>query len=124
MPGDVTDAHAADVSPDNVLSIESRFDPENPKSTPSGLTCLEICAGAGGQSLGLEQAGFAPVAVLEIDPDACQTLRGNRPRWNVVEGDIHEFEGAEFKGVDLLAGGPPCPPFSISRQATRRRRRA
>jgi DNA (cytosine-5)-methyltransferase 1 len=78
------------------------------------LTCLEICAGAGGQSLGLEQAGFAHVAAVELDPDACETLRRNRQGWNVVELDVHRFSGAAFHGVDLLAGGVPCPPFSIA----------
>src|SRR5208282_5912195 len=61
-----------------------------------------------------EQAGFAHVAAVEIDPYACATLRQNRPEWNVIEGDIHHFEGAPYKGVDLLAGGVPCPPFSIA----------
>lgn len=78
------------------------------------LTCLEICAGAGGQSLGLEQAGFAHAAAVEIDPDACATLRRNRPRWNVIEKDVHEFSGAGYGGIDLLAGGVPCPPFSVA----------
>jgi DNA (cytosine-5)-methyltransferase 1 len=78
------------------------------------LTCVEICAGAGGQSLGLEQAGFHVTVAVEIDPDACQTLRLNRPAWKVEELDVHHFSGAAFRGVDLLAGGPPCPPFSIA----------
>lgn len=78
------------------------------------LTCLEICAGAGGQSLGLEQAGFRHVAAVEIDADACATLRLNRPEWNVIQGDVHELNGVPYDGVDLLAGGVPCPPFSIA----------
>ncbi len=78
------------------------------------LTCLEICAGAGGQSLGLEQAGFAHAAAVEIDPDACATLRLNRPHWTVIEQDVHHFKGADYRGVDLFAGGVPCPPFSIA----------
>jgi DNA (cytosine-5)-methyltransferase 1 len=78
------------------------------------LTCLEICAGAGGQSLGLERAGFSHVAAVEIDLDACETLRWNRPEWNVVPRDVRRFEGTDFRGVDLLAGGVPCPPFSIA----------
>jgi DNA (cytosine-5)-methyltransferase 1 len=77
-------------------------------------TCLEICAGGGGQSLGLEQAGFSHVAAVEIDLDACETLRLNRPEWNIVERDVHHFDATEYKGVDLLAGGVPCPPFSIA----------
>lgn len=76
------------------------------------LTSLEICAGAGGQARGLEQAGFDHVAVVEIEPPACATLRLNRPKWNVVEGDVREFSGKPYKGVDLVAGGVPCPPFS------------
>ncbi|MCX6936277.1 MAG: DNA cytosine methyltransferase [Verrucomicrobia bacterium] len=77
-------------------------------------TVLEICAGAGGQALGIELAGFHSVAAVEIDPFACATLRLNRPNLNVIEGDVREFDGRKFKGVDLLAGGVPCPPFSIA----------
>jgi DNA (cytosine-5)-methyltransferase 1 len=62
--------------------------------------------------LGLELAGFAHSALVEIEPAACETLRLNRPEWTVVEGDLREFDGAPYKGVDLLAGGVPCPPFS------------
>jgi DNA (cytosine-5)-methyltransferase 1 len=78
------------------------------------LTCLEICAGAGGQSLGLEQAGFSHVAAVEIDADACETLSLNRPGWNVIKKDIHAFSAADYRHADLLAGGVPCPPFSIA----------
>jgi DNA (cytosine-5)-methyltransferase 1 len=78
------------------------------------LTCLEICAGAGGQSLGLEDAEFTHLAAVEIDPDACETLRLNRPQWKVVEMDVHNFDGRPYRGVDLLAGGVPCPPFSVA----------
>ena len=79
------------------------------------LTCLEICAGAGGQSLGLENAGFSHAAAVEIDPDACETLRLNRQHvWKVIEGDVHQFDGRPYHGVDFLAGGVPCPPFSVA----------
>lgn len=80
------------------------------------LSVLELCAGGGGQALGLEQAGFAHAAVAEIEPEACQTLRANRPSWDVIEGDIREVDGADYRGVDLVAGGVPCPPFSIAGQ--------
>jgi DNA (cytosine-5)-methyltransferase 1 len=72
------------------------------------LTCLEIFAGAGGQALGLEQAGFIHEAVTDIDADACETLRVNRgSQWRIIEADIHDLDGADFRGVDLLSGGLP-----------------
>lgn len=76
------------------------------------LTSLEMCAGAGGQGLGLEMAGFDHAALVELEPTACATLRLNRPSWNVVEGDLRCFDGRPYKGIDLVAGGVPCPPFS------------
>lgn len=77
------------------------------------LTSLELCAGAGGQALGLELAGFEHVGLIENDAHACETLRNNRPNWNVIERDLfEEFDFSQFKGIDLLAGGLPCPPFS------------
>lgn len=76
------------------------------------FTSVELCAGAGGQALGLEQGGFGHSALIEIEPAACQTLRLNRPEWNVIEGDIKTFDGRPYQGVDLVAGGVPCPPFS------------
>jgi len=75
-------------------------------------TSLELCAGAGGQSLGLEVAGFDHMALIELEPAACETLRLNRPAWNVIEADLRLFSGTAYKGIDLLAGGVPCPPFS------------
>jgi len=79
------------------------------------VTCLEICAGAGGQSLGLEQAGFGHEAAVELDPDAADTLRRNRgDEWKIVEGDVRAVDGRAYAGVDLLAGGVPCPPFSVA----------
>ncbi|ORA68034.1 DNA (cytosine-5-)-methyltransferase [Mycolicibacterium insubricum] len=78
------------------------------------MSCLEICAGAGGQSLGLHDAGFDHRLAVEIDPDACQTLRLNKPKWQIYEGDVREVDGTAYRGIDLLAGGVPCPPFSIA----------
>lgn len=77
------------------------------------LTSLEICAGAGGQALGLEEAGFEHACLVEIDSACCNTLRHNRSHWRVEEGDLKSFSGSRFRNViDLLAGGVPCPPFS------------
>ena len=78
------------------------------------LSSIEICAGAGGQALGLEQAGFEHLALVEIEPLACQTLKLNRPGWNVIESDVKKFSAKKIIDVDLLAGGVPCPPFSIA----------
>ncbi len=78
------------------------------------LTVLEICAGGGGQAIGLEAAGFELAGAVEIDPHACNTLRANRPDWKVIEDSITRVDGQDFLGVDLLAGGVPCPPFSIA----------
>ena len=75
---------------------------------------LELCAGAGGQALGLERAGFEHAGLVEIDPHACNTLRLNRPAWTVHEDDLNHFDGRLYRGVDLLAGGFPCPPFSVA----------
>ena len=75
---------------------------------------VEVCAGAGGQALGLELAGFGHEALVEVDGDCCNTLRHNRPGWLVVQEDLTRFDGRPFAGVDLFAGGVPCPPFSVA----------
>lgn len=78
------------------------------------MQSIEFCAGAGGQALGLEQAGFQHEALVEIDQDCCQTLRLNRPQWAVHAADMNHFDGRPYAGIDLLAGGLPCPPFSVA----------
>jgi DNA (cytosine-5)-methyltransferase 1 len=79
------------------------------------LTCLEICAGAGGAALGLEQAGFSHAAVIDADPDSCGTLRLNRgSSWTVIQGDVRDVDGRSFRGIDLFSGGVPCPPFTVA----------
>jgi len=78
------------------------------------LTCVEICAGAGGQSLGLAMAGFVHIAMVEYEKEYCDVLRQNRPEWPVICADVHDFDGTPYRGVDLFAGGVPCPPFSVA----------
>ena len=78
------------------------------------LTCVELCAGGGGSSLGLEQAGFLHEAVVEVNPTYCETLERNRPEWSVACCDLADFDARHLSGVDLLSGGLPCPPFSIA----------
>ncbi|NQW03577.1 MAG: DNA cytosine methyltransferase [Acidobacteria bacterium] len=80
------------------------------------LTSIELCAGAGGQALGLEAARFDHLALVEIDQYCCQTLAHNRPKWRaqIHCSDLRQFDARKFRGVDLLAAGLPCPPFSIA----------
>lgn len=81
---------------------------------PFPLTVLELCTGGGGQALGLEMAGFECVGAIDNELRACETLRQNRPSWSVRHSNIEEISGSEFRGVDLIAAGVPCPPFSIA----------
>jgi DNA (cytosine-5)-methyltransferase 1 len=78
------------------------------------FSTVELCAGGGGQALGLEMAGFHHEALVEYEPHYCTTLRKNRPHWNTYQQDIRAFPSEKFSGIDLLAGGVPCPPFSIA----------
>ncbi|MEU1492631.1 DNA (cytosine-5-)-methyltransferase [Streptomyces sp. NPDC005776] len=88
--------------------------------TPEPLKCFEVCAGAGGQALGLEQAGFEHTALVELDEDAVRTLRTNRPHWNVLQGDVLSLAAGKLPQPRsrtrpaLLAAGVPCPPFSLA----------
>lgn len=86
-------------------------------------TVLSLFTGAGGLDLGLEAAGFKPVLCVEVDQDSRATLKRNRPRWRLADpGDIHALEPSEIlrqaglkpRQLQLLAGGPPCQPFSKS----------
>lgn len=84
--------------------------------------CIELFAGAGGLALGLEQAGFEEVALIEIDKTACETLKLNRPKWNVLNEDIVEVSKRDLlkefnlkEGeLDLISGGYPCQSFSYA----------
>ncbi|WP_031084225.1 MULTISPECIES: DNA cytosine methyltransferase [unclassified Streptomyces] len=85
-----------------------------------GLTFVDVCSGAGGLALGLEQAGFEPRLLLDDDDDAVATLRANRPRWNVLRTDLLDFDPAEHPeshDVDLLSAGLP----RVKSSATARR---
>lgn len=78
-------------------------------------TVLELFAGAGGLAIGMEKAGLKCVALNEIDKWACQTLRANRPEWNVLEGDIKAYDFTEYRNkVDVVTGGFPCQAFSYA----------
>lgn len=85
------------------------------------MKSVELFAGAGGLAMGVSLAGFESLAVVEWDKWACDTIRENQKRgypvvqnWPLWEGDVREFDWASIpEGIDLLAGGPPCQPFSM-----------
>ena len=84
----------------------------------SSLTSVELFTGAGGLALGIHRAGFHHLAVVERDRDSCDTLRLNRARgliaWPIEERDVAAFDFSGYpQGIDLLAGGAPCQPFSL-----------
>lgn len=90
--------------------------------TPRQFTTIELFAGAGGLALGIEQAGFETLGLVEIDKDAADTLKYNRPNWRVLNEDIAkiscldlpEFFGLQKGELDLLSGGAPCQSFSYA----------
>lgn len=83
---------------------------------------IELFAGAGGLALGLEKAGFSSLGLVELDKDASNTLKVNRPNWNVINDDIANVSKLDLeklfkikKGeLDLLSGGSPCQSFSYA----------
>ena len=81
------------------------------------MRSVELFSGAGGLALGLEASGFEHVALVERDGNACTTLRVNRPDWNIIESDVRQICFSDLGPVDLVAGGPPCQPFSIGGNA-------
>jgi DNA (cytosine-5)-methyltransferase 1 len=108
--------------------LTSASEPRLSSSVARALSSIEICSGAGGQARGIELAGFEHLALIDNDPWACETLRRNRPGWHVIgpyagdpprrrvgRGDVRSFDATGWRGkVDLLAGGVPCPPFSVA----------
>lgn len=86
------------------------------------MTNIELFAGAGGMALGLEKAGFTTLALNEFNHDACETLRKNRPNWNVIEEDVKSLTDKNLLDLfslkegelDLLSGGAPCQAFSYA----------
>ncbi len=81
------------------------------------LNSLELFSGAGGLAKGIEIAGANHTAFVEWNSDACKTLRYNYSPEIVYETDVRHFDFQRFSGVDLIAGGPPCQPFSVGGKA-------
>lgn len=94
--------------------LNSNWDLEHDIKPIRQFTSIELFAGAGGLAIGLEKAGFKALAFNEIDKHACNTLKLNRPNWNIIEGDIKDVNFTKFKNIDLLSGGFPCQAFSYA----------
>lgn len=95
--------------------IYTKWDEELKVVPQRQFNSIELFAGGGGLALGLEKAGFHHILLNEFDKNACETLRNNRPDWNVIEGDIHELSFKNYNGkVDFLSGGFPCQAFSYA----------
>ena len=86
-----------------------------------GMRSLEMFCGAGGLALGLHQAGFEPVALLEWDKDSCENIQANIENgfsgienWNVIQTDVRSVKYADLgDNIQFITGGPPCQPFSL-----------
>lgn len=97
------------------FSKNQNQDTSNFSEPQSNYSVVELFAGAGGLAIGMEEAGLKCVALNEIDKWACQTLRKNRPNWNILEGDIRQYEFLEYQNkVDVVTGGFPCQAFSYA----------
>lgn len=101
--------------PEIAAMFNSRWDAEILTRPARRYTSIELFAGAGGLALGMEKAGFTHVLLNEFDHNACNTLRTNRPEWNVIESDIHCIDFTAYRdNVDFLSGGFPCQAFSYA----------
>jgi DNA (cytosine-5)-methyltransferase 1 len=99
----------------NFISSELEDTTDNSVTPYVDYNVLELFAGAGGLALGLEKAGLKCVALNEIDKWACQTLRENRPNWNILEGDVKSFDFTKYRNkVKIVTGGFPCQSFSYA----------
>lgn len=95
--------------------VHSTWDEELMTQPLRQYNSIELFAGGGGLALGMERAGFHHIMLNEFDKSACQTLKTNRPNWNVIEGDVHDVDFTPYKGkVDFLSGGFPCQAFSYA----------
>lgn len=100
--------------------LGERLDPDDlmPQLESNGLTSLSLFAGGGGLDVGFERAGYGHAASIELLDVCGDTLRANRPAWDVRSGadsgDVRGCAFTPFRGVDVVHGGPPCQPFSVA----------
>ncbi|MBD5300303.1 MAG: DNA (cytosine-5-)-methyltransferase [Bacteroides sp.] len=101
--------------PEIVAMQSTKWNEEKQTGVEGDFASVELFAGGGGLALGMEKAGFRHILLNEYDHNACETLRTNRPDWNVIEGDIHDIDFSHLRGkVDFLSGGFPCQAFSYA----------
>lgn len=101
--------------PEVAAIVSSSWEEELQTKALRPYSSIELFAGAGGLSLGLEHAGFAPILLNELDRDAYHTLRCNRPKWNAVHANVQDLDFRSYYGkADLLSGGFPCQAFSYA----------
>lgn len=104
-----------DVNPEDIMLFSDNAATDTPIIESGDVTAIELFAGAGGLALGLEQAGINTIAYVEIDKFSCETLRQNRPNWNVICEDIHNVDFTQYEGkIDIVTGGFPCQAFSYA----------
>jgi DNA (cytosine-5)-methyltransferase 1 len=103
------------VSPAELIEVEEAPQIEQSQLASTSVTAIELFAGAGGLALGLEKAGIDTVAYIEISKFCCETLKKNRPHWNVVNSDIAEVDFTKYRNqIDIVTGGFPCQAFSYA----------
>lgn len=106
---------ALNVLPEDIIVSSENQSINSPEIELGEVTAIELFAGAGGLALGLEQAGIHTLAYVEIDNFCCETLRQNRPQWNIICEDIHNVDFTPYAGkVDIVTGGFPCQAFSYA----------
>ena len=104
------------VLPSDIIDEDEKKDYEiNTDSEVNVVSSIELFAGAGGLALGLEKAGIDTKAFIEIDQYCCETLKRNRPNWNVINEDVSKIDFKKYRGkIDLVTGGFPCQAFSYA----------
>lgn len=106
---------ALSVHPDEIMDFGEYVSSNGIELEDNDVTAVELFAGAGGLALGLELAGIKTLEYVEFDKACCETLRTNRPEWNVVCDDIHNVDFTAYRSkVDIVTGGFPCQAFSFA----------
>lgn len=107
--------NALNVKPEELIESNIKANDTHLSYKDGEITAIELFAGAGGLALGLEEAGIKTLEYVEFDKFCCDTLKTNRPKWNVVCDDIHNVDFTKYNGiVDVVTGGFPCQAFSFA----------